>query len=244
MDSSLACISQINEIQLKKTSSKHLAKKKNLSPPSPPADNLLKQSTVAGCTIDDLPITKDSYVWNQTLWASKSRLHKRIAKCHISRLYVSSLYRCTYTTRIGNLYKSVVWMFLVVLYVNYFPSIRSCFKAKGGKPKLLLCCQVWHWKQPSLLRAAMCETLPTCSSLGENKNYLTNFWIILWMKKNNSKKKPILLWITISRGIFVHCDKPKQKKICGDGVEICFIVVWSAGLDFCVLMGVYLLFIY
>lgn len=39
----------------------------------------------------------------------------------------------------------------------------------------------------------------------------------------------------ISRGIFVHCDKPKQKKVCGDGggdLFYCCLVGWFGLLCF------------
>lgn len=46
-------------------------------------------------------------------------------------------------------------------------------------------------------------------------------------------KKPIILWIMISRRISVHCDKPKKMKVYAGGmVVICFIVVGLVALGF------------
>lgn len=134
--------------------------------------------------------------------------------------------------------------FLWSCMLTIFPASEAVSKPKEANPNC--CCVVkfgiennlLYWEQPCVKH---CLLVPRWEKIKITSLISESFFE--W-KKNNSKKKPILLWITISRGIFVHCDKPKQKKICGDGVEICFIVVWSAGLDFCVLMGVYLLFIY
>lgn len=62
-------------------------------------------------------------------------------------------------------------------------------------------------------------------------------------KRNNSKKKPIVLWVMISRGIFVHFDKPKTTKVYGHGGDLfyCCLVVWFL---FSVLLGFIYLCIY